>query len=326
MVGSPYWMAPEVIRQSQYDARADIWSLGITTLEMATGRPPLSEYHPMRAMFLIPKATPPTLDASHSPSMVRFVERCLAKRSSDRATARQLTKDPWIEQAGTLQLVRDIIVARGAPPVPVAGDTSLSQQEASVPEPSDHSEWQFDLSPNVSAVLGLDVESSLAQGPPSRNTAQNVLTSPSAEAEGATNEVVPRAVTPPTTTATPSSTARTPMASPSKANVARSPHLHRPMTTQSHVQQVLEQLAYQAGQDTESDTASTLIHQLHSLLSHMGRQCPEYLEQFIAMLGDQTPLRDVDAPRIPAARSRLASLLYARWLEGLRSRWNVLDH
>lgn len=99
-IGAPFWMAPEVILEKKYDGRADIWSVGITVIELAESRPPNSHINPMRALFLIPKSPPPKLKkpADYSPEMNEFVKDCLTVNMNKRPTATQLKKRGFIDK------------------------------------------------------------------------------------------------------------------------------------------------------------------------------------------------------------------------------------
>ena len=92
VIGTPYWMAPEVLQSLEYNGKADIWSLAITAIELAVGEPPLSNIHPMRAIFMIPNTDPPQLPdpKNWSAEFNDFLKQCLVKDPDKRPTAAQL--------------------------------------------------------------------------------------------------------------------------------------------------------------------------------------------------------------------------------------------
>ncbi|XP_031619493.1 serine/threonine-protein kinase mig-15 isoform X2 [Contarinia nasturtii] len=111
-IGTPYWMAPEVIAcdenpDATYDNRSDLWSLGITALEMAESQPPLCDLHPMRALFLIPRNPPPRLKSKKwSKKFHGFIETVLVKDYHQRPYTEQLLKHQFIKEQPTERQVR----------------------------------------------------------------------------------------------------------------------------------------------------------------------------------------------------------------------------
>uniref|UniRef100_A0A8C2VY25 Serine/threonine-protein kinase TAO3 n=1 Tax=Chinchilla lanigera TaxID=34839 RepID=A0A8C2VY25_CHILA len=96
-VGTPYWMAPEVILamdEGQYDGKVDIWSLGITCIELAERKPPLFNMNAMSALYHIAQNDSPTLQSSEwTDSFRRFVDYCLQKIPQERPTSVELLRD-----------------------------------------------------------------------------------------------------------------------------------------------------------------------------------------------------------------------------------------
>ncbi|XP_012581513.1 PREDICTED: mitogen-activated protein kinase kinase kinase 19 isoform X4 [Condylura cristata] len=101
MHGTPYWMAPEVINESGYGRKSDIWSIGCTVFEMATGKPPLASMDRMAAMFYIGahRGLMPSLPEHFSEDAADFVRVCLTRDQHERPSAVQLLKHPFLKRS-----------------------------------------------------------------------------------------------------------------------------------------------------------------------------------------------------------------------------------
>ena len=99
VVGTPYWMAPELIRGFDYGVGVDIWSTGIMVMEMAEGEPPYMEFPPLRALFLITtKGIPDLKEPTWSPDFRDFVKKCLVKDTQDRPDGATLLRHPLLQK------------------------------------------------------------------------------------------------------------------------------------------------------------------------------------------------------------------------------------
>lgn len=103
VVGTPYWMAPELIRGQDYGTKVDIWSLGIMVMEMAEGEPPYMEFPPLRALFLITtKGIPPLKEKEKfSPEFLDFFSQCIDVKVETRPDANTLLEHKFLLKAST---------------------------------------------------------------------------------------------------------------------------------------------------------------------------------------------------------------------------------
>ncbi|KAM9332531.1 serine/threonine-protein kinase 10 [Pholidichthys leucotaenia] len=115
-IGTPYWMAPEVVmcetmKDAPYDYKADIWSLGITLIELAQIEPPHHELNPMRVLLKIAKSEPPTLEQPHqwSREFNDFLRRALDKNPENRPTAAQLLEHPFVKSVTSNRPLRELV-------------------------------------------------------------------------------------------------------------------------------------------------------------------------------------------------------------------------
>lgn len=121
-VGTPCYMAPEIVQRKPYDTQADIWSLGITALELAAGRAPNALYAPAKVLSKTLLDAPPTLDREgnrhkYSRAFAEFVDQCLTKDPRQRPTAEKLLQHAWLRQSAKPKKFLVGAILEGLPPL-----------------------------------------------------------------------------------------------------------------------------------------------------------------------------------------------------------------
>ncbi|KAG8690841.1 hypothetical protein FRC09_011841, partial [Ceratobasidium sp. 395] len=169
-VGTPQWMAPEVILGQTYDTKADIWGLGITLYEMAMGAPPHADQDHMRALMLIPKLKPPKLPdtADASKEMRDFLALCLQLNPNDRLPVEELAKSKWIKSAkSSVSILKDLLARYESWASKGGVRASLTSPFGALDpddEPQDFSQpqsWEFDTVRASSFADGINASSTM---------------------------------------------------------------------------------------------------------------------------------------------------------------------
>lgn len=185
-VGTPYWMAPEILKKgSPYDCKADIWSLGVTLYEMATGNPPFADVDPMRAIYLIPRTQPARLpdDKGFSTSLKDFIQNCMSTDPAERPSAEELQKTKFIKSAAKIpyRILRDLINRYEAWRVSHASEKESEGSEQSeddnLSDARADDDWEFDTVRHQTEVDdGASHQQTPIQGPTPGASAPHVAT------------------------------------------------------------------------------------------------------------------------------------------------------
>ncbi|KAI9484217.1 MAG: kinase-like domain-containing protein [Benjaminiella poitrasii] len=144
-VGTPCWMAPEVMEQAEYDYKADIWSFGITAIELATGHAPFAKYPPLKVLMMTLSNDSPTLDRDHafhkySKSFKEMIDLCLLKDPSKRPNAEKLIQHPFFKQAKRKDYLARTILSE-LPPLEQRPRKKIPQKQVTITKVD---EWNFD--------------------------------------------------------------------------------------------------------------------------------------------------------------------------------------
>ena len=131
-IGTPHWMAPEVVAEAQYDQSVDVWALGVTAIEMAETVPPHADVHPMRVIFKISREPPPRLSRPEdwSADFADFVAACAMKEPAERLPADALLQHPFLAAAPSLG--GDVLAA------PIAAAQAAREREKAARGPRQH--------------------------------------------------------------------------------------------------------------------------------------------------------------------------------------------
>ncbi|KAM9313984.1 STE20-like serine/threonine-protein kinase [Pholidichthys leucotaenia] len=152
-IGTPYWMAPEVVmcetsKDRPYDYKADIWSLGVTLIELAQIEPPNHEMNPMRVLLKIAKSDPPTLmqPSRWSPEFSDFLKRCLDKNVDNRWGAMQLLQHPFVSSVLDSRPLRELIAEAKAEVTEEIEEHKEEEEEEETEAPLGHKRAPSDVS------------------------------------------------------------------------------------------------------------------------------------------------------------------------------------
>ncbi|KAG2455641.1 STK10 kinase, partial [Polypterus senegalus] len=185
-IGTPYWMAPEVVmcettKDTPYDYKADIWSLGITLIEMAQIEPPHHELNPMRVLLKIAKSDPPTLEqpSKWSQEFKAFLKKSLDKNPESRPSTAELLEHPFVSQVNTNKPLRELVAEAKAEVMEEIEDTRDTVDGNTSPtdakDPSELSQTCFEGDPPSETHLNNKLNGvKISDNPPSKDPSDRI--------------------------------------------------------------------------------------------------------------------------------------------------------